>query len=280
MFLPANSGPYDLDEVKEEYRMQQYCSSGMVESFTSSKDETGEELDMSQSCRDSTAMEFKGSGAINEEGMTVFNHEVTEILDHGNEEAVDGPGKSDSSKNSIASVMAFERYLLFYKQMMDMLLWNGVLLPEQSGLQCLVSKVIFSLWQRMTPEHFVVLLTFSQQKELQPLASMRQHIWLPSSSQISSQEVPETSESTTYEDMLQDVYEVLERDQDSVLENSLKTEVLESSDFEKLTNIYKRIMCFLNAEVPAFIQDLCLPEDYEAFLLNCTEKFQEDDSDL
>ncbi|XP_018611323.1 uncharacterized protein LOC108936448 isoform X2 [Scleropages formosus] len=219
LFLKANCGPYNLDEVKEEYRMQHYCSSGMVESFDSSKDETGDDLDMSQSCRDATAMEFKGTGNINEEGMTVFTEEAIEILNHDDEEVVDGPGRSQSSKNSIASIIAFEGYLFFYKQMMDMLLWNGVLLPEQSGLQCLVSKVIFSLWQRMTPEHFAVLLTFSQQKGLYPLASMHQDICLPSSSQISRQEVLETSESTMYEDMLQDVYEVLERHQDSILED-------------------------------------------------------------
>uniref|UniRef100_A0A8C9S742 Uncharacterized protein n=1 Tax=Scleropages formosus TaxID=113540 RepID=A0A8C9S742_SCLFO len=268
-FLPANCGPYNLDEVKEEYRMQHYCSSGMVESFDSSKDETGDDLDMSQSCRDATAMEFKGTGNINEEGMTVFTEEAIEILNHDDEEVVDGPGRSQSSKNSIASIIAFEGYLFFYKQMMDMLLWNGVLLPEQSGLQCLVSKVIFSLWQRMTPEHFAVLLTFSQQKGLYPLASMHQDICLPSSSQISRQEVLETSEST--------MYEVIIHATESVLMNNVRMEVLGSSDFEKLTNIYKRIMCFLKAEVPEFIQDLCLPEDYEAFLLNCTEKFQEDD---
>ncbi|XP_036376196.1 stimulated by retinoic acid gene 8 protein homolog [Megalops cyprinoides] len=231
MFLLEDDGPCSLKEVREEYR-HLYCQ-----------------------CR--------GSGPVMGDDSESSS----------DEDPTDDPGLSQSSAVSVSGIQEFEGYLFFYRQTVELLLGSGVLSPEQTGLP-VVSEAISGLWRSLSPEHRAAMQSCSQgqgtllwtgQAEEPPLPDTP--IW---SSQTNSQGAS-TSSGSTYEEDLQDAYDVVQKELDLTAADRY------SVDVEKMREIYRNIMCFVRtqmSEEPEPTQDLC--PDYEADFLRCTETFDED----
>ncbi|KAI5617826.1 hypothetical protein C0J50_22415 [Silurus asotus] len=214
---------------------------------------------------------------------------------------------SQSSESSIPNIQEFEGYLFFYSETLELLLRSGVLAPDQTGLS-VVSEAISGLWSSLPQER---------------RAEAQQHALDQSS--VSWEGQSETTDSHLFslnpsyavqEDLLQDAYDVVQRDIDAASVN--RPSVLQSCDYEKLRQIYKDISAFIQnhmaeeQELPQShtegikgyltkkerdwgavpddlastvtgpepnrdgLGDLSQADEYEELLLRCSESFDED----
>ncbi|XP_036431255.1 stimulated by retinoic acid gene 8 protein homolog [Colossoma macropomum] len=186
--------------------------------------------------------------------------------------------QSQSSGLSAYSIQEFEGYLFFYRQTVELLLRSGILSPEQTGLP-VVSEAISGLWNSLSPEQRAAV----QQCTLKESAVT----WIgpanntPCSSLDSSQltNLNASGSSAFEEDLLQDAYDVVQRDMDATCANSASLVPPLNGDYEKLSEIYKDIMGFIRShmsEDQKLTQDMYLTADYEELFLRCSESFDED----
>ncbi|KAG7320308.1 hypothetical protein KOW79_016161 [Hemibagrus wyckioides] len=248
VYLDDDGGPKSLEDVREQYR------SLYSERFN---------LHIRRHS-------FKACVPDVDEG-----HESSEV-DSTDEETDELP-QSQSSGSSVPNLQEFEGYLVFYSETLELLLSSGVLSPDQAGLS-VVSKAISSLWSSLPPERRV---------EAQQHALDRRSVSWESQSEIRSSHLTILNLSASYvveEDLLQDAYDVVQRDMDAASAN--RPAVLQSCDYEKLKQIYKDISGFIrnniaeDQELPqlerAEFQDLSQAAEYEDHLLRCSESFDDD----
>ncbi|KAL7882774.1 hypothetical protein SRHO_G00004320 [Serrasalmus rhombeus] len=193
------------------------------------------------------------------------------------DEEVDVALQSQSSGLSAYSIQEFEGYLFFYKQTLELLLRSGILSPDQTGLS-MVSEAISGLWNSLPPEQRAAV----QQCTLKESAVT----WIepanntPCSSLNSSQLTNLNASGTAFEeDLLQDAYDVVQRDMDDTTANSPSLVPPLNGDNEKLSEIYKDVMGFVRShmsEDQKLTQDMYLTADYEELFLRCSESFDED----
>ncbi|KAJ8411362.1 hypothetical protein AAFF_G00173680 [Aldrovandia affinis] len=195
------------------------------------------------------------------------------------DDPTDDPGLSQSTPVSVPNILEFEGYLIFYRQTVERLLGGRVLSLEQTSLP-VVSEAISGLWESLAPERRTAFweqgsFAWAISSNAPPLPDTPG--W---SSQTNSQGA---SGSSFEEDLLQDAYDVVQRELDLTSADS------PALDSQELTEIYRDIMCFVKTQMmeeaeltkplPLLLlsQDLCLAADYEAGFLRCTETFDDDD---
>ncbi|KAF4079640.1 hypothetical protein AMELA_G00180480 [Ameiurus melas] len=185
------------------------------------------------------------------------------VVDSSDEESDELP-RSQSSGSSVLNIQEFEGYLFFYNETLELLLSSGVLTPDQTGLS-VVSEAISGLWSSLPPER---------------RAEAMQHALDQSQTEITASPLTSLNPSASYaveEDLLQDAYDVVQRDMDAASVN--RPAVLHSCDYEKLRQIYKDISGFIKthmAEDQELPQDLSQAAEDEEHLLRCSESFDED----
>ncbi|KAG9280392.1 stimulated by retinoic acid gene 8 protein-like isoform X1 [Astyanax mexicanus] len=248
IFLQDDEGPKSLEEVREKYR-RLYSKSFVC---TRKRIHTAHVPDVD-----------KGPGSSEED-----------FADEGMDAALQPQGLG----LSVSSIQEFEGYLFFYRQTLDHLLCTGVLAPDQPVLP-VVSEAISGLWKSMPPE---------QRAEVQQCTLTESCItWLgpaddtPCSSLNSSQltSLNTSGTSALEEDLIQDAYDVVQRDMDATTVNSPTLLPPRSGDCERLRETYKDITSFIRShmsEEQELTQDMCLTDDYEELFLRCSESFDED----
>ncbi|KAB5542225.1 hypothetical protein PHYPO_G00089050 [Pangasianodon hypophthalmus] len=195
-------------------------------------------------------------------------HESSEV-DSTDEETDELP-QSQSSGSSVPNIQEFEGYLFFYSETLELLLRSGVLAPDQTGLS-VVSEAISGLWSSLPPE---------RRAEAQQHALDQSSVSWEGQTEIIASPLTSLNPSAAYlveEDLLQDAYDVVQRDMDAASVN--KPAALQSCDYEKLRQIYKDISGFIKnhmAEDQELPQDLSQAAEYEEHLLRCSESFDED----
>ncbi|KAL7827916.1 hypothetical protein AOLI_G00310680 [Acnodon oligacanthus] len=242
IFLQDDGGPKSLEEVREQYRRQYSKCLRRHRVHVPNVDQ--------------------GPGSNEEDSA---------------DEEVDVALQSQSSGLSAYSIQEFEGYLYFYKQTLELLLRSGILSPDQTGLP-MVSEAMSSLWNSLPPEQRAAV----QQCTLKESAVT----WIepanntPCSSLDSSQLTNLNVSGTAFEeDLLQDAYDVVQRDMDdtSAISPSLVPPL--NGDYEKLSEIYKDVMGFVRSQMSEdqkLTQDMYLTADYEELFLRCSESFDED----
>nr|AGM53488.1 Stra8 [Silurus meridionalis] len=238
VYLYDDGGPKSLEDVRDEYRS--LYSKGFLHISRHSRRARVPDVDESDENSD----------------VDSTDEETDELL------------LSQSSESSISNIQEFEGYLFFYSETLELLLRSGVLAPDQTGLS-VVSEAISGLWSSLPQER---------------RAEAQQHALDQSSVSLEGQS--ETTDSHLYglnpsyaveEDLLQDAYDVVQRDIDAASVN--RPSVLQSCDYEKLRQIYKYISAFIQnhmAEEQELPQDLSQADEYEELLLRCSESFDED----
>ncbi|XP_029598826.1 stimulated by retinoic acid gene 8 protein homolog isoform X2 [Salmo trutta] len=263
IFLGNEGGPCSLDEVRAEYRRLQSHSSSLH-----SRRPGGQ----------------RRHGAADREDLTETSEEDSA------EETLDDSVPSQTSINSLTNILEFEGYLLFYRQTLEKLVCSGVLSPGQTGL-AVVSEAISGLWDSFSPERRAAYQTCPPQQSTlgwegpaerppNPGPDTHLHLTLQPSTQANSQGA--SSPSPHEEDLLQDAYDVVKKEMDSISDDSPVLAPPQCGDFEKLREIYKDIMCFVKTQMveePGHNQDLCLSSvrDYEEIFLQCSESFDSED---
>ncbi|XP_027006929.2 stimulated by retinoic acid gene 8 protein homolog isoform X3 [Tachysurus fulvidraco] len=194
------------------------------------------------------------------------DHESSEVV--STDEETDA--QSQSSETSVPNIQEFEG------ETIELLLRSGVLSPDQTGLP-VVSEAISGLWSSLPPER--------REEAQQHALDQRSASW-ESQTEISASHLTSLDPSASYtveEDLLQDAYDVVQRDMDAASVN--RPAVLPSCDYEKLKQIYKDISGFIwnhvaqDQELPqlerAEFQDLSQASEYEDLLM-CSESFDDD----
>ncbi|XP_041109864.1 stimulated by retinoic acid gene 8 protein homolog [Polyodon spathula] len=216
---------------------------------------------------------------------------------------------------SSPSIIEFEGYLYFYKQTLDLLVRKGVLTPEQTDLP-VVSEAISGLWGTLPGDRKAVFQSCSQEQAASTWQSsdMELPYWEGQldSSEIKSQGASGSSGSTFEEELLQDAYDVVQKEMASVSGdrplNKINTNLmwekhpppsfLKNTDIfisfafspvfgsrnrktiEELTELYRQILGFVKSRLhmePDVSQELSLYVDYETVFLRCTETFDDED---
>ncbi|XP_053505915.1 stimulated by retinoic acid gene 8 protein-like isoform X2 [Ictalurus furcatus] len=191
------------------------------------------------------------------------------VVDSTDEES-DELLQSQSSGPSVPNIQEFEGYLFFYGETLELLLRSGVLTPDQTGLS-VVSEAISGLWSSLPPE---------RKAEAQQHALDQSSVSWEGQTEITTSPLTSLNPSASYaveEDLLQDAYDVVQRDMDAASVN--RPAVLHSCDYEKLRQIYKDISGFIKnhmAEDQKLPQDLSQAAEDEEHLLRCSESFDED----
>ncbi|KAK3518053.1 hypothetical protein QTP70_033274 [Hemibagrus guttatus] len=226
VYLDDDAGPKSLEDVREQYR------SLSSEHFN---------LPIRRhSCK--TCVPDVDEGHESSE-VDSTDEETNELL------------RSQSSGSSVPNIQEFEGYLVFYSETLELLLRSGVLSPDQTGIS-VVSEAISSLWSSLPPE---------RRLEAQQHTLGQRSISWESQSEISATHLTSLNPSASYvveEDLLQDAYDVVQRDMDAASANrqctyhtqnqiylcccqSHRPAVLQSCDYEKLKQIYKDISGFI-----------------------------------
>ncbi|XP_072530110.1 stimulated by retinoic acid gene 8 protein homolog isoform X2 [Salminus brasiliensis] len=186
-----------------------------------------------------------------------------------------GPKSLEEVREQYRRVYTKCLYLFFYRQTLDLLLRSGVLAPDQMVLP-VVSEAISDLWKSLPPEQRATVQQCPVTESSVTLSQGPAHS-TPCSSLDSSQltNLNTSGTSALEEDLLQDAYDVVQRDMDAITANSPTP----SGDYEKLRETYKDITSFLRShmsEEQELTQDMCLTADYEELFLRCSESFDED----
>ncbi|XP_047660125.1 stimulated by retinoic acid gene 8 protein-like isoform X6 [Tachysurus fulvidraco] len=244
-YVDDDGGPKSLEDMREQYRSLYSKQSTLHIS--------------SHSCTDCVP-------------VVAEDHESSEVV--STDEETDA--QSQSSETSVPNIQEFEGYLFFYSETIELLLRSGVLSPDQTGLP-VVSEAISGLWSSLPPER--------REEAQQHALDQRSASW-ESQTEISASHLTSLDPSASYtveEDLLQDAYDVVQRDMDAASVN--RPAVLPSCDYEKLKQIYKDISGFIwnhvaqDQELPqlerAEFQDLSQASEYEDLLM-CSESFDDD----
>ncbi|KAL6033353.1 hypothetical protein STEG23_021053 [Scotinomys teguina] len=221
-----------------------------------------------------------GDGEMREE------EEKQEEEEGEEEKKVDLPQSSDTL---LPDLLEFERYLNFYKQMMDLLTINSIISPQEETLP-IVSAAISHLWQSLSEEKKACLLQVWEQQNnafsdlteaCLELVSAEDSV---KDSGVDSQGVSCSLESTPEEILFEDAFEVagfLDKSEDQHMSNI--SPVFTNCNLESLEEKFQ-----LYIQIIDFLKDLCCvntplnqepdPEvDDEMMLLKCLETFDDDD---
>ncbi|XP_061085103.1 stimulated by retinoic acid gene 8 protein-like [Conger conger] len=176
-------------------------------------------------------------------------------------------GMSRDSSTSVPNIQEFEGYLLFYRQTVDRLVGAGVLPPGQTGVP-VVSETIAGLWQSLPPEY---------RASLQPCCPRPAP--LPPTPPCSSQDSLAAPGSAFQEDLLQDAYDVVQRELHLSPGDSPEMEM----DLQTQSQLCSSIMAFMQTQLSQVRErrvrksrDEWLAADEEAGFLRCTETFDDD----
>ncbi|XP_064175259.1 stimulated by retinoic acid gene 8 protein-like isoform X1 [Anguilla rostrata] len=212
-FLLDADGPYSLQEVRDEYR-RQHCQR------SASRDRSACPVwKPGQGCPGPRAA--GGSGSSSEA------------------DPAEDLGLSQSTPTSQPDILEFEGYLLFYRRTLERLLGGGVLLPDQTGLP-VVSEAISALWQSLPLERRASYQDRSQEQSSFPWGGPSEEPPLPDTPGCSSQNsqgASGSSGSTFEEDLLQDAYDVVQKDLSSGDSPEL--------DLQKQKELYDHIISFV-----------------------------------
>ncbi|XP_042191368.1 stimulated by retinoic acid gene 8 protein homolog [Callorhinchus milii] len=204
---------------------------------------------------------------------------------------------SESPGNTAADLIEFEGYLYFYKETMDLLVENVIVSVEQIGLP-IVSKAISHLWQGMSAEKKAVIFKkcLSPSKAITLQLPMQMDYSLRDK-MLDSQGASASSESTPDEMLFEDAFDfasgfLIKSESNAHTgikrENSSTFTHCASENPEETCTLYKQIVNFVKAQCDAATHllqlSLCLSTqqtgspnfDDEAFLLRCTETFDDD----
>uniref|UniRef100_G3UDQ2 Stimulated by retinoic acid 8 n=1 Tax=Loxodonta africana TaxID=9785 RepID=G3UDQ2_LOXAF len=184
-------------------------------------------------------------------------------------------------------LMEFERYLTFYKQMMDLLTGNGIISSQEVTLS-IVSAAISHLWQNLSEERKASLLQAWTQKHsglpglrgaCQELACAEGSV---KDSGVESQGASCSLVSTPEEILFEDAIDVAGfLDKSEAPSTSSSSSVLASCNPENSEKyqLYMQILeffkslCCVNVQLK---QDPALAIDDELLMLRCTETFDDE----
>ncbi|KAM8974577.1 stimulated by retinoic acid gene 8 protein homolog [Pelodytes ibericus] len=253
--------PCSLDDVKEEYMHIYYNDLSIVE----------------PSC---------GTRPESESAVWFLQREYDRGLPANEEESK--PKQHQSPERSSQDLLEFERYLLFYKQTVDMLVENGVVTTEQIT-HPVVSKAISSLWQDLPQEGKADLYQYCRFQAGGTACSLPcpTDTNCPNGcvrdSGAESQEASSSFPSSTPEEILfEDAFDIATSflDSSTVQNTSSPSSAYESPPWESPEGdslLYGQIAGFLRACFCTQAKDTMLKYDYETVLLRCTETFDDED---
>ncbi|XP_030644137.1 stimulated by retinoic acid gene 8 protein homolog [Chanos chanos] len=240
-YFVNDDGPSTLEEVREQYKM------------------------LFSNCR----VEVADAGGDSDSSQEVLSQEPEDEL-----------SQSQSFSLSLPDIQEFDGYLFFYRHTLELLLHGGILAPDQMGLP-VVAEAIQGLWNSLPPERRTSVRPYTLEDNcLSWTLSTDNPLWpdTPQNpSQLYSQEV--SGSSTFKEDMLQDAFDVVQRDMDIRSVDSQEIQPLHFGDGEKLKEIYNDVTCFIRSQMSEGLeltQELCQQADYDELFLKCTESFDED----
>ncbi|KAK1167201.1 stimulated by retinoic acid gene 8 protein-like [Acipenser oxyrinchus oxyrinchus] len=210
---------------------------------------------------------------------------TADLLRNDDREILDSNGDVTPSQSPISSpsIIEFEGYLYFYKQTLDLLVRKGVLTPEQTDLP-VVSEAISGLWGTLPGDRKAVFQSCSQEQA--PSTWQNSNMALPhcegqlDSAEIKSQGASGSSGSTFEEELLQDAYDVVQKEMASVSGDSPVFGSRNRKTIGELTELYRQILGFVKSRLhmePDVSQELSLYVDYETVFLRCTETFDDED---
>ncbi|XP_058842284.1 stimulated by retinoic acid gene 8 protein homolog isoform X2 [Acipenser ruthenus] len=194
-----------------------------------------------------------------------------------------GPCSLEEVRQEYMSLYSDCSYLYFYKQTLDLLVRKGVLTPEQTDLP-VVSEAISGLWGTLPGDRKAIFQSCSQEQT--PSTWQSSDMALPhcegqlDSSEIKSQGASGSSGSTFEEELLQDAYDVVQKEMASVSGDSPVFGSRNRKTIEELTELYRQILGFVKSRLhmePDVSQELSLYVDYETVFLRCTETFDDED---
>ncbi|KAM9467329.1 stimulated by retinoic acid gene 8 protein homolog isoform 2-T2 [Clarias gariepinus] len=242
LYLEEDGGPRSLEDVQEQYRRL-----------------------YSEHLSPLNSLHIGGHSCTNCVPDMVEGHKSSEV-DSSEEETDELP----QSQSSVPNIQEFEGYLFFYSETLELLLRSGVLTPDQMGLS-VVSEAISDLWRSLPPE---------RRAEAQQHVLDQNSVSWEGQTGITASVLTCLNQSASHvfeEDLLQDAYDVVQRDMDAASAN--RPAVLQSCDYERLRQIYQDISGFIKnhmAEDQELPQDLPQAAEYEEHLLRCSEIFDED----
>ncbi|CAN2387192.1 Stimulated by retinoic acid [Pristimantis euphronides] len=239
-FLMDDSGPGNLEEIKEEYLQL---------------------LDDDQS---SPPAEPVAQDEI--DPVLLYLHPaIQKDLEESVEELkLEHLTESSSSQD----LMDFEQYMSFYKQTADMLVDNQVVSPGQLT-QPDVSKAIFNLWQEL-PQYWKAKAY--QKPQHRNTASGGRSVSGAESQEASSSFLSSTPEDISLDDAFELAAEFLECSEKQMLSNPGSHESSPWVNPEGEKQLDQNISDFFRAKFFS-----CTQCDYESVLLQCTETFDDED---
>ncbi|OBS80269.1 hypothetical protein A6R68_21527, partial [Neotoma lepida] len=195
---------------------------------------------------------------------------------------------SQPSTTLLPDLLEFERYLNFYKQMMDLLTLNSIISPEEVTFP-IVSAAISHLWQTLSEEMKACLLQVWEQQNSSfsdlteaclELACVDGSVKDEVDSQGASCSLESTPEEVLFEDAF-DVANFLDNDEDQHESNI-------SSVFANYNPENPEEKFQLYIQIVEFFKSLCCvntplnqepdpPVDDEMMMLKCLETFDDDD---
>ncbi|XP_045351720.1 stimulated by retinoic acid gene 8 protein homolog [Leopardus geoffroyi] len=271
-----------LEEVKAEYASMYSGNHSLVSN---------------EFCHNGSAnwcpIEAVGKDAEGEEEEEEEGEDQEEEEDKGEEEEEEEEEKKVEPLHSpvtlLPDLMEFERYLNFYKQMMDLLIGNGIVSSQEVTLP-IISAAISHLWQNLSEERKTSLLQAWAQRNsgLLGLAGTYQEAGCAEGSVkdsgVDSQGASCSLVSTPEEILFEDAFDVA-----SFLDKSEAPSTSSSSSAfagsnpenpEEKFQLYVQIvdffkgLCCVNTQLK---QEPDLPVDDEMIMLRCMETFDDED---
>uniref|UniRef100_A0A4W4GZ45 STRA8 bHLH domain-containing protein n=1 Tax=Electrophorus electricus TaxID=8005 RepID=A0A4W4GZ45_ELEEL len=170
-------------------------------------------------------------------------------VDEGSDSSEDNEEMDESPQStglSVPNFQEFEGYLCFYRQTLELLLHSRVLASYQTSLP-VVSQAISGLWNILPPEQKTAVQRHTLDEGSVPRARPADK---PSFSPVDSSQLASvnTYGTSAFEaDLLQDVYDVVQRDMDATSANRSALLPLQSDDYKRLREIYKDIKGFVQS---------------------------------
>ncbi|XP_026859709.2 stimulated by retinoic acid gene 8 protein homolog [Electrophorus electricus] len=202
-------------------------------------------------------------------------------VDEGSDSSEDNEEMDESPQStglSVPNFQEFEGYLCFYRQTLELLLHSRVLASYQTSLP-VVSQAISGLWNILPPEQKTAVQRHTLDEGSVPRARPADK---PSFSPVDSSQLASvnTYGTSAFEaDLLQDVYDVVQRDMDATSANRSALLPLQSDDYKRLREIYKDIKGFVQSHTSQeeeLSQDWYPGVENEELFLRCSESFDED----
>ncbi|XP_077325315.1 stimulated by retinoic acid gene 8 protein homolog isoform X1 [Lithobates pipiens] len=263
-FKAEDSGSSSLKDVKEEYMQMTFCQ------------EQGGAL---------------ANSAVTSESERMFWHLQSDFeveLEEAVEELLTDKSQTPEPLTS-PDLIEFERYLHFYKHMMDMLAESHMVSPEQFA-QPVVSKVVANLWQDLKREGDSSIYQYGiPQAQSTPcfftfLSDLGCTDGGAKESSTGSQEATSSFLSSTPEEQIlfEDAFDVASDflNHGAIQTTSSPSGLHELSPWESPEGnlyLYQQIYDFLRSSLSSYTKMSAPQFDYETMFLRCTESFDDED---